>query len=227
MSDIYSKSGPELSWFEDFHTKQASKEHENNEDDLVICPKCGHENPVMAKFCEECGMALKKEVTTSKAWPRTMTCKSCGHVNPIHTKVCHDCGRNFHKGGKGGGKGGVGGGSKREVSSSTLATAIQGERGGRSKVTASSVAPILEGTSAMGNVKGLERAIAAGTVKPTAKASVLRGIRNDLEVAQVHQRFTRDRAREHPNNSKYQNEAKDAALKLSGYQQLLSYAENL
>jgi class 3 adenylate cyclase/tetratricopeptide (TPR) repeat protein len=46
------------------------------------CPQCQHENPVSAKFCEQCGAALAG----------TEACANCGsHVSPT-AKYCPECG---------------------------------------------------------------------------------------------------------------------------------------
>src|SRR5687767_3282764 len=43
------------------------------------CPECQHENPVGAKFCNEC------------ATPLQLRCPSCGTANPQNAKFCHQC----------------------------------------------------------------------------------------------------------------------------------------
>jgi ribosomal protein L40E len=52
---------------------------------MVTCSNCGTENPVNAKFCEECGGKL--ETADNK-----MICPECGHNNPVNAKFCLDCG---------------------------------------------------------------------------------------------------------------------------------------
>ncbi|MDF3885201.1 ATP-binding protein [Cupriavidus basilensis] len=44
------------------------------------CTKCGFENPVRGRFCEECGHALGR------------TCLQCGHESPATAKFCGACG---------------------------------------------------------------------------------------------------------------------------------------
>jgi ribosomal protein L40E/ribosomal protein L37AE/L43A len=52
---------------------------------MVICSNCGTENPLNAKFCEECGNKL--ETSDNKR-----ICPQCGHINPVDAKYCLDCG---------------------------------------------------------------------------------------------------------------------------------------
>jgi ribosomal protein L40E len=52
---------------------------------MVTCSNCGTENPVNAKFCEECGAKL--EIDDNK-----MICPQCGYNNPVNAKYCLDCG---------------------------------------------------------------------------------------------------------------------------------------
>ncbi len=52
---------------------------------MVVCSNCGTENPVNAKFCEECGAKL--EIVDNKNF-----CPHCGHNNPVDVKFCLDCG---------------------------------------------------------------------------------------------------------------------------------------
>jgi class 3 adenylate cyclase/tetratricopeptide (TPR) repeat protein len=44
------------------------------------CPKCQHENPSDARFCNECGQKLE------------LTCPQCGKVNPPGSGFCNGCG---------------------------------------------------------------------------------------------------------------------------------------
>ncbi|WP_125767213.1 zinc ribbon domain-containing protein [Lapidilactobacillus wuchangensis] len=44
------------------------------------CPNCGHDNPVDAKFCPNCGQKLQIE------------CPNCHHLNAAGTKFCPECG---------------------------------------------------------------------------------------------------------------------------------------
>ncbi|PON13786.1 hypothetical protein C2W62_32520 [Candidatus Entotheonella serta] len=43
------------------------------------CPECQYENPVGAKFCNEC------------AAPLQLRCPSCNTANPQTAKFCHQC----------------------------------------------------------------------------------------------------------------------------------------
>ena len=44
------------------------------------CPRCGHENGVGARFCNEC------------ASPLAASCAACGAENPPGAKFCNGCG---------------------------------------------------------------------------------------------------------------------------------------
>ena len=46
------------------------------------CHNCRTDNADGARFCGECGLALRLE----------LTCPSCGHNNPGGVKFCHECG---------------------------------------------------------------------------------------------------------------------------------------
>jgi len=45
------------------------------------CPRCQHENPPRAKFCEECGTPLAR------------TCTGCGAELSPTAKFCPECGK--------------------------------------------------------------------------------------------------------------------------------------
>jgi serine/threonine protein kinase/class 3 adenylate cyclase len=45
------------------------------------CVSCEHENPAVAKFCQECGQSLRTR------------CSSCGTELPPQVKFCHECGQ--------------------------------------------------------------------------------------------------------------------------------------
>ena len=47
------------------------------------CPKCQHENPSGAKFCNECATKLE------------LICPECGMANPPGSKFCHECAQNL------------------------------------------------------------------------------------------------------------------------------------
>jgi len=49
------------------------------------CQNCQFDNPVGAKFCNECGSKL------------ALACPQCGHVNPAGSKFCNECGHNLAK----------------------------------------------------------------------------------------------------------------------------------
>src|SRR5215472_8985873 len=44
------------------------------------CPKCQHENPIAAKYCEEC------------AFPLVPSCTNCGSRVTITARFCSECG---------------------------------------------------------------------------------------------------------------------------------------
>ncbi|MEA2422578.1 MAG: eukaryotic-like serine/threonine-protein kinase, partial [Thermoleophilaceae bacterium] len=48
----------------------------------MSCPSCGHENPLDANFCGQCGAPL----------PRRATCTECGRENPPGLSFCRGCG---------------------------------------------------------------------------------------------------------------------------------------
>src|SRR5262249_21727610 len=43
------------------------------------CPRCQHDNPLGARFCEEC------------ATPLARTCSNCGTALSVSAKFCHSC----------------------------------------------------------------------------------------------------------------------------------------
>ena len=47
------------------------------------CSNCQAENPVDARFCNECGRALARR------------CDRCGRTNPAGAKFCNECGANL------------------------------------------------------------------------------------------------------------------------------------
>jgi class 3 adenylate cyclase/tetratricopeptide (TPR) repeat protein len=49
------------------------------------CPKCQHENPSNARFCNGCGQKLE------------LVCPECGKSNPPGSKFCNGCGRDLSK----------------------------------------------------------------------------------------------------------------------------------
>jgi membrane protease subunit (stomatin/prohibitin family) len=50
---------------------------------IVLCPKCGFQNPQTAKFCSNCGAALQAI---------GLSCPKCGTVNPAGARFCINCG---------------------------------------------------------------------------------------------------------------------------------------
>ena len=53
---------------------------------MVICPKCGYQNPQTAKFCNNCGGPMQP--TTQGM----INCPKCGTSNTAGTKFCANCG---------------------------------------------------------------------------------------------------------------------------------------
>ena len=47
------------------------------------CPRCQHENPPGANFCNACGARLE------------LSCAGCGHTNPAASRFCNRCGQPF------------------------------------------------------------------------------------------------------------------------------------
>jgi hypothetical protein len=47
------------------------------------CPKCQHENPSDAKFCNECGQKLE------------LACPKCRKTNPPGSRFCNGCGHDL------------------------------------------------------------------------------------------------------------------------------------
>lgn len=52
---------------------------------IVKCAKCGHEHPVGAKFCLNCGEKVQQG----------SACPNCGKINPSGAKFCLECGTKF------------------------------------------------------------------------------------------------------------------------------------
>jgi len=52
---------------------------------MVLCPKCGFQNPQTAKFCNSCGAPMQVAAVT-------ITCPKCQASNPAGTKFCGSCG---------------------------------------------------------------------------------------------------------------------------------------
>jgi membrane protease subunit (stomatin/prohibitin family) len=50
---------------------------------MIICPKCGAQNPTSNKFCAECG---------TKLMPNMVPCPKCGEKVAEGTKFCPNCG---------------------------------------------------------------------------------------------------------------------------------------
>src|SRR5215831_6889827 len=50
------------------------------------CPRCQHESPADAVFCEECGVRLEA------------ACPGCGEANRLTAKFCRKCGQSLAPG---------------------------------------------------------------------------------------------------------------------------------
>ncbi len=61
---------------------------------VVVCQSCGAENPERAKFCLECGTALR---------PQTVNCAQCAAEMPARAKFCPNCGAPHSQGASGAG----------------------------------------------------------------------------------------------------------------------------
>ncbi len=59
---------------------KAAKKGTQTENAGALCPACGAQNDADAKFCDNCGKALKKE------------CPGCGTQNDADAKFCDNCG---------------------------------------------------------------------------------------------------------------------------------------
>jgi membrane protease subunit (stomatin/prohibitin family) len=57
---------------------------------MVLCPKCGSQNPQTAKFCNNCSSPLKKATIINGP-----TCPKCNTVNMLKAKFCNNCGKNL------------------------------------------------------------------------------------------------------------------------------------
>jgi len=53
---------------------------------MVICPKCGFQNPQTAKFCNSCGAPMQVQAQG------TINCPKCGSSNVVGAKFCVNCG---------------------------------------------------------------------------------------------------------------------------------------
>jgi membrane protease subunit (stomatin/prohibitin family) len=52
---------------------------------MVICPKCGFQNPQTSKFCNSCGAPMQVAAGT-------INCPKCNASNPATAKFCVECG---------------------------------------------------------------------------------------------------------------------------------------
>jgi membrane protease subunit (stomatin/prohibitin family) len=57
---------------------------------MVVCPKCGFQNPQTSKFCNNCGTAIPQPGQPQAA--ATVNCAKCGTANPTTAKFCTNCG---------------------------------------------------------------------------------------------------------------------------------------
>lgn len=54
---------------------------------MVLCPKCGFQNPQTSKFCGNCGTPLQAQQTQGG-----VNCPKCGTANAPGAKFCSNCG---------------------------------------------------------------------------------------------------------------------------------------
>jgi membrane protease subunit (stomatin/prohibitin family) len=55
---------------------------------MVICPKCGFQNPATSKFCNNCGTTMQPPGQAAG----TINCPKCGTSNAVGAKFCVNCG---------------------------------------------------------------------------------------------------------------------------------------
>jgi len=55
---------------------------------MVVCPKCGFQNPQASKFCNNCGAPMQPSAQAAA----TVNCPKCGTANPTTAKFCVNCG---------------------------------------------------------------------------------------------------------------------------------------
>ncbi len=58
-----------------------------NQQDVIVCPKCNTQNALGTKFCSACGNSLAPQVSQAE----TIKCK-CGATIPANSKFCPECG---------------------------------------------------------------------------------------------------------------------------------------
>lgn len=89
--------------------------HKNNDnldiikDKIMICRKCGFQNPDDSSFCIECGSNLKEsemekslQVEATETGPTIKDnpefCKNCRFQNPVNAAFCMECGQKLEEG---------------------------------------------------------------------------------------------------------------------------------
>ncbi|MBS7653877.1 MAG: SPFH domain-containing protein [Candidatus Bathyarchaeia archaeon] len=55
---------------------------------MILCPRCGFQNPQTAKFCNNCGASLQAV--------GGVNCPKCGALNPAGAKFCNNCGSQLY-----------------------------------------------------------------------------------------------------------------------------------
>lgn len=72
----------------EFSQSAENEKTESNSNDVKICPKCGMEQEIFAKFCRNCGTSLSDENKRDDV----MRCSHCGAE--LHEEAfCPDCGQ--------------------------------------------------------------------------------------------------------------------------------------
>ena len=59
---------------------------------VKVCPACGGENPIDARFCCKCSAALPEPEPGPEPQPEGRCCPQCGAPAPEDTQFCTNCG---------------------------------------------------------------------------------------------------------------------------------------
>ena len=63
----------------------------NNSNNFNVCEKCGTANPLIAKYCYQCGAHLKTPEDP-------IVCNNCNTVNSGSARYCKHCGNKLFRG---------------------------------------------------------------------------------------------------------------------------------